>query len=263
MIDSLIDQTDRRFELIVVDQNGDDRLLPYLQRGLDAGLEIHHLRINQRGLSLARNRGLQLARFPWVGFPDDDCWYELDLVASVLARAETAAVVGLVADWVERGQHYAAGSALQYADWRNFKGEGGSSITLFVQTDCLRAVGGFDEHLGVGARFGAAEETDLMLRLLGTEARIEHFPQARVHHAYGVWVNLPLARLCRQSRMRGRGTGALYAKHAISLGVVLRGCLGPLVQPWLRRQGWRAAISGWVTVFGRLEGMYMWARRDS
>lgn len=261
MIASLGRQTDPRFELIVVDQNPDDRLLPYIEAGRSIGLDIRHERISRHGLSHARNHGLRFARYSHVGFPDDDCWYEPDVVVSILAGFAAREADALLARWIESGRQFPGGTRLVREDWRNFRGEGGSSITLFVRRDLISELKGFDEALGVGAHFGAAEETDLILRLLDRGARIEHYPAAAVHHPFGTWVDLDWSRLCRQSWTRGRGTGALYAKHGIPLPTILRGCIGPLVQPLLRGQGWRAALSGWVTVSGRLGGMCAWHMR--
>lgn len=269
MIASLVGQTDRRFELIVVDQNGDDRLVPHISAGQKVGLDIRHICLDKRGLSLARNRGLVEARYPLVGFPDDDCWYEPDTVAEVLSGfsrvdAEGLLPSGLLAFWIERG-HIGVGAgsdnqALQLAQWRGFRGQGGSSITLFLRRDCIATVGGFDEQLGVGAWFSAAEETDLILRVLATGERIVHCPSARVHHAFGLpRQDVSLLRLCHEARRRERGTGALYAKHSMSAWVVLRGIFAPPLRALLALDP-RALLRGLYVSCGRIEGWFRWGR---
>ncbi|MFX5245469.1 glycosyltransferase, partial [Acinetobacter baumannii] len=54
LIGTLAAQTDRRFELIVVDQNEDDRLVPHIEAGRAAGLDLQHLRLERPSLSGAR-----------------------------------------------------------------------------------------------------------------------------------------------------------------------------------------------------------------
>src|SRR4051794_3826585 len=81
LLSSLSAQTNADFELIVVDQNDDDRLLPVLA-GFPA-LKIQHLRCPVRALSLARNQGLQSATGQIVAFPDDDCLYKPETLAIV------------------------------------------------------------------------------------------------------------------------------------------------------------------------------------
>src|SRR5271166_4981282 len=80
LLSSLDTQTHRDFEVIIVDQNADDRLVPVIQQ--HKGLDIVHLR-ERPGLSRARNTGLGVARGDLICFPDDDCWYPSDLLASV------------------------------------------------------------------------------------------------------------------------------------------------------------------------------------
>src|ERR1039457_7675625 len=80
LLDSLDSQTYKDFEIIVVDQNPDDRLVSIFQR--HQSLSIHHLR-SARGLSRARNVGLPDAKGEIIGFPDDDCWYPQQLLAHI------------------------------------------------------------------------------------------------------------------------------------------------------------------------------------
>src|SRR5262245_58658857 len=95
---SLEQQTCRDMELIVVDQNEDDRLNEIISTLGSLEIDIVHLRLGDRNLSKARNFGIARARHEVVGFPDDDCWYEKDLVEVVLANlnshANLDAIVG-------------------------------------------------------------------------------------------------------------------------------------------------------------------------
>jgi len=78
---SLQDQGTVDYELIVVDQNDDDRLLPLLKQAGDRD-RIVHLRCAP-GVSRARNLGLEQACGEILAFPDDDCWYPPGLLQSV------------------------------------------------------------------------------------------------------------------------------------------------------------------------------------
>ena len=79
-LESMRTQTRRDFEIIVVDQNDDDRLVPILEQAKGWGLDIRHVRQSEKNLSRARNTGIRLAEGAIVAFPDDDCWYEADAV---------------------------------------------------------------------------------------------------------------------------------------------------------------------------------------
>ncbi len=81
-LEGLAYQGQPELELIVVDQNPDERLVPVLRR-YDGVFEIVHLKSGP-GLSRARNVGLDRVSGEFVGFPDDDCWYPPKLVNHLL-----------------------------------------------------------------------------------------------------------------------------------------------------------------------------------
>ena len=69
----------RDFEIILVDQNKDERLAPIVAAWGER-LNIRHLRTDRPGVCRARNLGAAEARGTWLMFPDDDCWYPADLL---------------------------------------------------------------------------------------------------------------------------------------------------------------------------------------
>ncbi|MGH8316235.1 MAG: glycosyltransferase family A protein, partial [Steroidobacterales bacterium] len=81
-LSSLAAQSRQAFEVVLVDQNDDDRVAALLDRQR-APFPLVHVR-TRPGLSHARNVGLTMAGGHIVGFPDDDCWYDADTVARVL-----------------------------------------------------------------------------------------------------------------------------------------------------------------------------------
>lgn len=80
---SLDKQTLRRFELIMADQNPDDRIKPLLEPYQDHFPIMHLHRPTERGASKARNVGLQHANGDVLTFPDDDCWYLPQLLEKI------------------------------------------------------------------------------------------------------------------------------------------------------------------------------------
>lgn len=252
---SLVAQTYQCFEVIVVDQNPDDRILPYLRRAEDAGLTIIHIKHDVPNLSTARNIGIQVAKGEWVGFPDDDCWYEPDLLEQLKTSfACTNALTGCAARWEEMDEADDLPIEITWQRSSIFRDRMMVSFMLFFNRKLFNAVGNFDSRLGVGQWFGAGEETDLVLRALCAGASMTFYPAARVHH--------PVKKLIRLNdvRQRARGAGALYIKHNLSSWVVLRGLIAPVVRPLVKRTGFREILIGWAYTLGRWEGMLRWKR---
>lgn len=261
LLDSLESQSCQEFELIVADQNGDERLAPYVARAKRAGWQVQHLRLTRPNLSAARNAGARVARGAWLAIPDDDCWYEPDTLTRVAAQLrESPMLDGLAIRWVEQSHRVAPelDTPLNLAAWRRFKGSDASSITLFLRTDLVQRIGGFDERIGVGQWCGAGEETDIVLRLLEQGARIERLDTAKVHHAFGPRPVASLAAEYRQARGRARGWGALCAKHRLPFSTICRGLLGPLAWPVARPDGLPGLYRAAGVLVGRWQGYFGW-----
>ncbi|HYD62473.1 MAG TPA: glycosyltransferase family A protein [Noviherbaspirillum sp.] len=264
LFDSLAAQTFVHFEVVVVDQNGDDRLLPHLERARYLGITIRHLKQSPPNLAAARNTGIEAARGKWIGFPDDDCWYAPRLLERIAARfSRSDKPSGVIVRWVEQDEQPATPGELTWERSRAFRDIAVSSITLFCRRDLFRKIGGFDGRLGVGQWFGAGEETDLAFRALRAGARIAYEPLGEVHHAVNAEKPRADAKTLAAARHRARGTGALYAKHGLSRWVILRGLASPLLRPILKGSFGAELALGYATLRGRLDGFFEWRRRHS
>ena len=264
LFDSLRRQTEQDFELIVVDQNADDRVVQALQSAQGVGRSILHLRQPIPNLSRARNLGLSRAQGRLAGFPDDDCRFAPTCLENVRAAwVGDPQPVGVVAKWVESPNAVETDRPLELGPMRQFRGGDASSIALFLEPRAVVAQGGFDERLGVGQWFGAGEETDVVIRLLAAGGRIVRASSAHVHHA----APAQAPRLSRVAfaalRARERGTGAIYVRHSLPVGVVLRGLAAPFVRAFLTPH--RAAGFGFALakVLGRIEGAVAWGHRTA
>lgn len=264
LFDSLAAQTFSNFEVIVVDQNTDNRLAPHIERAKYLGIALRHVKHHPANLAAARNAGIDLAKGKWIGFPDDDCWYHAELLQSVIGRfSREDHPEGVIVRWVEQNEQPMLASHLSWERSCAFRDIPVCSITLFCSRRLFETIGGFDARFGVGQWFGAGEETDLVLRALQTGAFFTYEPSAEVHHA----VSAPQLAVNPQARAamrhRARGTGALYAKHRLPLWVVVRGLVAPVLRPLLKGSFGADLATGCAIMRGRLDGMLGWRRRQS
>ena len=255
LLESLRTQSLQNFELVVVDQNPDDRLLPILAV-YEIEFSIVHCRSGP-GLSHARNVGLQRTSGDIIAFPDDDCWYSQNLLESV-ARLFTDdpkldGITGRPIDPRAQGFDTAGGEV----DLRNVFRRG-ISYTIFLRERIVRAVGDFDESLGLGANSGkiGLEETDYLIRALSPASQIRYFPDIKVFHSDSPLVYDDAA--IRRQFGTGLALGSVLKKHRYPFSFALYYCLRPLVSTALSLlsfQGrkaryhfaaFRGRISGWL-----------------
>ncbi len=262
LVFSLAEQSDQQFELLVVDQNADDRLLAIVEQARQLGISVLHLRMAKPSLSGARNLGISRASGEFIAFPDDDCWYEPNTVEAVRGAFEShPRWGGVVGHWVEQSQAaggYPSEPMLHSAQWHSFRADAASSISLFFKSQALQLLGGFDQRLGVGQWFGAAEETDLILRALSAGVEIGRCPEARVHHHFGSLDQRRRDVNWRGAMRRGRGTGALFVKHRVSWRVFLRGFFAPPIKAMLSGEGIKGVGAGLAVSTGRIQGALKW-----
>jgi glycosyltransferase involved in cell wall biosynthesis len=182
----LENQTYKNFEIIVVDQN-DNHLLEPVIDDFKEKFTIKHLKLSQKGLSLARNAGIREASGDILSFPDDDCLYPEDLLENIQEIFKSRRNV----DAVSTAWH----DAITGKPVRNYGIQEVpidkiriwtkvSSITLFVKSRALNNIGGFDEQLGIGpsSLWKGAEDKDLPLRLIKANFTLIFSPYIFVLH---------------------------------------------------------------------------------
>ena len=205
-------QTYRNFELIIVDQNPDGVLEPLI-RQYQEKFTLLHLR-SGRGLSRARNIGLLQFSGDVVAFPDDDCWYVSDTLEKVAQtfceNSDFDGFTGRGAD-DNRPADYVFFS--HRSGWVNKKNvwRCGTSFSIFLRSKVIRAVGPFDESLGVGSESGkhSAEEVDYLVRAIESGFRIYYCADFCILHPY------PALAYDRAAAMKGFG-------YSLGFGYVLR-----------------------------------------
>lgn len=203
-------------EIVVVDQSDTPHpSLPTLTTG--RACEVRYLHRRSVGVSRARNAGIAAARHALLAFIDDDIlvtprWFG-SIIRSLVAAGPNTVVSGRVLATPPRTPGgFAPPSNVDEAP-ALYQGRidrdvllGGNSA---LHRSLLDRVGTFDERLGPGTRFPAAEDNDLGYRLLEAGHRIAYVPAALAYHQ--AWRagrdDLPLR------WAYGRGQGAYYAKH--------------------------------------------------
>lgn len=254
---SLMLQTYTNFELVIVDQNSDDRISRLLS-DYNQLLSIKHIK-SKRGLSRARNAGLLQATGEIIAFPDDDCWYPTDLLERIIRKFLEEKVDGLAGRCTDDMNRPSVGRFSQIStDIDAFNvWQCAVSVTIFLRRNVISAVGKFDETLGVGSEtmFQSGEETDFILRALKANFRLRFFDDIVVHHPNPTI--LYDERAFSRAYYYGCGFGFLMARYQYPIWFKLKWLVRPLGGVLLSffRLNCAQAVYRWHVFRGRLQGM--------
>jgi glycosyltransferase involved in cell wall biosynthesis len=206
-------------ELVVSDSASTDPLVRETAKRYGAT----YVRCERRGASLARNNGWRAAKHDVIAFIDDDVRVKPEW-ASAAAKVFTGLDIAFVTGRIDEATTSHVPALAQKTETTavtldpDMDGVIGHSANLIVRREALRGIGGFDELLGAGAYFRAAEDIDLFDRLFaaGYRGRYEpsvgaaHVPwrrlrdYVRVQGAYGVGSGARIAKLIRTDFRRAR-----------------------------------------------------------
>jgi glycosyltransferase involved in cell wall biosynthesis len=177
---SVLDQTFRLFELIIVDDHSTDGTFSVVRSFSDN--RIHYI-LNRRtkGACGARNTGMQAATGPWVAFlDDDDVWISNKLEFQYELTKNVNATVGLIcSDYAIYKKEKSKPVIFKnrpsgwVKDKLLFGGIIGCLSSVCVRTEVLKAIGGFDE------RFPSCQDQDLFLRVAEL-SQFAHVPKTLV-----------------------------------------------------------------------------------
>ena len=217
LLESLLAQERDDFEVIIVDQNADDRMAPVLQP-YAARLPITHLRSAIRNANNARNLGLRAARGEIVTFPDDDCLYPAGVLARVDAAFRATPSLGVLTGpaaspegGLGSGRWREASGAIDLANvWTSV-----IEFNLFLPRKVMLSLGGFDERLGPGTRWGSAEGNDLVCRAIARGAVAQYDAGLRIIHPDKRLTEVAVSRAASY----GRGLGFVLRRHGVPLSV--------------------------------------------
>ena len=244
---ALLDGAQPPAEIVVVDQSGTGACA-------DIAPGVVCIPAADKGISRARNAGAAAATHDVLAFTDDDCIATPEWLRA-LANAYADDVDGVTGRVLPLpGGDGVAVSSRTSEVRRAFRGRGsvpwdiGTGGNLSLRRPAFDRVGGFDETMGPGTPGRAAEDVDLLYRVVSAGCTIVYEPEAVVYHELKT----------RRVRLGGRfdygyGLGTVLARHAAAGDSHARA----LRRRYLAQLGRRAAASarhgdGWPTVDGAL-----------
>jgi glycosyltransferase involved in cell wall biosynthesis len=168
-------------ELVIVDQNDNDELRNGIIN-IRHKYKIIYIKSTVKGLSFARNLGIDVAKGQVIGYPDDDCIYYSNTLEEVIRAFDLNSgkklILGRIFDR-ESGRNIiknwpVINRTVKFTNYFRFC----NSVTLFHTRDSKFH---FDNSMGAGQYFGSCEDVDFIYRWLENKNKAEYI------HSIDVW----------------------------------------------------------------------------
>ena len=207
------------WEMVLVDNGSTDGTAVLAHDfARDCQFDMHVVEERRAGLSRARNRGLSVSQGEIVAFLDDDCYPAPDYLASIaacFARDDVGFAGGRVllydlADYRITVQELNEPFFIEPASFIRSGQIHGANMAFRRRP--LLELRGFDERLGAGSRFSAAEDSDAQRRMSYAGWTGAYDPAILVYHHHGRKTQAEVEELLRGY---DRGIGACMVKYLI------------------------------------------------
>lgn len=165
-IRSVLEQTEPRFELVVVDDGSTDGTAGVVEARFGHDPRLRVVRQQNGGTAAARNRGIDEARAPWIAFlDDDDVWLPGYLEGQLRVAAENPDAAAVLCDARFEGSwERKAPTVFSRRSWKTpdsleamLDGAWGLPSSLMLRTDVARA-------LHFSREYRVSEDTEFFFR---------------------------------------------------------------------------------------------------
>lgn len=184
---SKINYAETVIEVIVVDQNQDDRVSKHINSCPETFFKIHNLKLEKKGLSNAKNAGLEVALGKYICFLDDDCWLEKNTITELLTILKSSVTTQgyLISILTPNGTSLVPHSLSPNFMLTKKNIEDSFFIPqigqIYPTAEC-KQLRGFNLRLGVGTDYGSAEDTDMLVRLVMNGISFEYLHYVVIRH---------------------------------------------------------------------------------
>lgn len=209
---SLMNQTYKNFELIIIDQNRDGKIDAIVELFKDC-FDMKHVKVDFTGNARARDYGIGFVQGRIVAFPDDDCAYDRDVLKKVVAEFKRRPNLSIlvVGSYDFSSSRFSIGVNNHKARYFSRFQMLGVEFTQFFDR---KRIDGKQFHLdhdfGIGSKYSGGEGFELLYRLLRSGSTAFYTPEIKIYHPDKDHYKLGTGRML----MYSTGVGAYIRKFA-------------------------------------------------
>lgn len=209
---SLMNQTYKDFELIIIDQNKDGKIDDIVEP-FKSCLDVKHVKVDFTGNARARDYGIGLAVGRIVAFPDDDCAYDKYVLRKVVAEFNRRPNLSILVagSYDLSSSRFSIGVNSHNAQYfSRFKMMGVEFTQFFDRKKIDDKQFYLDHDFGIGSKYSGAEGFELLYRLLRAGSTAFYTPEIKIYHPDKDHYKLGTGRML----MYSTGIGAYIRKFA-------------------------------------------------
>lgn len=181
LLESLDRQSYKKIEVIVIIQGNYEKMQNLISKYVN--LDLKQIRMTIKGLSKARNKGLEVASGEIVVLSDDDCWYPENafetIVRTFQEQKSAKVILSQIFDPEQNIMYKKYNSKEKFIKYR-LELMSRSSIEIAFKKQAVMSPK-FNERLGLGSEFVCGEEVDFLLNNYEKKA-IFYKPIVTVYH---------------------------------------------------------------------------------
>ena len=209
---SLLLQTYKNFEIIIIDQNRDGKIDAIIEQFKDC-FDLKHVKVEFTGNARARDYGIGLAKGRIIAFPDDDCTYDKEVLEKVVEefgkRKNLSILVAGSYDF--SSSRFSIGVNSRKARYFSRFRMMGVEFTQFFDRNSIDVQQfHLDHDFGIGSKYSGAEGFELLYRLLRAGSTAFYTPEIKIYHPDKDHYKLGTGRML----MYSTGIGAYIRKFA-------------------------------------------------
>lgn len=207
-IASILNNTYKDFELIIVDQSTNNKTQEIVERYILADKRVRYLPMSTRGKTKALNYGIRNCNTDIIAITDDDCMVSKDWIEKIVATFRGYPDLALLFGSAEASSYDTTKGIIPTylpLEKRFFKlhsrfAKSGGGANMVIRENIFDTVGGFDEKLGPGTFLSTCEEYDFFYRVRKKGFEVGVLPSLKVVH-YGLKRFEDLPKIGRQGLM--------------------------------------------------------------
>jgi len=209
---SLLLQTYKNFELIIIDQNKDDKIDAIVEL-FKSNLDVQHIKVDFTGNARARDYGISFAQGRIIAFPDDDCAYDKDVLEKVVAEFSSRENLSILVagSYDLASSNFSIGVNSPKAHYFSRFSMMGVEFTQFFDRNRIDSQQlHLDHDFGIGSKYSGAEGFEMLYRLLRDGNIAFYTPDIKIYHPDKDHYKLGTGRML----MYSTGIGAYIRKFA-------------------------------------------------